>query len=369
VPAADPVFGSLDLRAILDSRPASPDKVPLQSAGSGSEGGSNGGGDAWRTPHDSGAGGAATASGSWQTARSSGAMEGWQTARSGGQWLAQTTNVWSPSSSGTSSEGPVAAAAVADIQLLRVCSRPASPGSAAPGLGPLSSASGSQAEVVQQSFPSEASGRLDGLQAQLSPQPPAAPADASDGAPSAAGSPASVCSSALQHRHAVGTGASGSLGDTRSRGTRSPSPGRQVGRAALSRNVGSGSGSQHSSPSVAEGQQQGQQQALVDSQPLLPQRTSSPPLPGLHVSRRQARLLQVRVLLLPLPLCCRRLSPLLLQLRCGLLHIAAILLGQTLSTTPALTQGNAHPAACSQLWGAWLATPGSPRMPRTCRKR
>lgn len=248
-------FGSLDLGAILDSRPASPARVPRLDSGGSDD--------------------ADAAAEAWQTARSggNGPGEGWHTARSGHgggaagrDWLSTSdeSSGWGNEASerqqsqlsagGTqSSERELA---VADLQLLRISSRPSSPSqhpqrSRSPGGHSRGSAgragSASLSDVVTQTFPAEAVQRLEQLRAQLSP---------AHSPPHASGS--------LQH-------SSGASGGTS-----------QLAAPAASTGSGGSGGS-------------GSRQASPTSAGLLPRRSESPELEGLHISRRQAQLLQSAV--------------------------------------------------------------------------
>lgn len=247
--AAPRWYGSLDLVAILDSRPVSPAKLPqLDSSSSGSDDGADA--EAWRTARSDGGEG-------WHTARSgsaSGRM--WQaravaqgclsTSDDSSSWAAEASEQQRQPTGSMEEEGELA---VADLQLLRISSRPASPSQRQRGSG---SRAGSLSDVITQTFPEEARERLGQLKAHLSPSVRPQP----DSAGSPGGSP--------------------------NRGSRaaasSHSPPRQAAAGAFAVTASSaGSGSRQGSPE------------------LLPRRIESPELPGLRISRRQAQLLQSAV--------------------------------------------------------------------------
>ena len=254
-------LGSLDLAAILGSRPSSPAKFDSRLASPAKLPAT------MRESSSSEGSGAGTDAAPWQTARSGGG--GWHTARER-QAASGSRGLWSSSSEGGSSCGecPAAEAAadgspVAQLQLLRISSRAASPDSGARRSSPASPAArsaspgvagggASVADVARQTYPAEALGRLQALRAQLSPTSGSQP-QRSAGERSSGG--ASAGAGSMRTAQATGSG---------------------------------GSASRHAAPPGSAGSGGGSPTAL------LPQRAVSPEVPGLRISRRHARLLQVR---------------------------------------------------------------------------
>lgn len=289
---AKALLGSLDLGAILGSLPASPARLPrfdssssdddeagaaaLQTARSGGDGG-------WQTARSGGNSGA----NGWQTARSGG-DEGWHTARSGrgsgtsrwqeraaGQgWLSTSdeSSGWVGEASELQRSGQLSAdgtqsreqeLACADLQLLRISSRPSSPSQrpqrpGSPGArsrGSTGQASASLSDVVSQTFPAEALQRLEQLRAQLSPSHSPDVSNGPQCSGSASGGSGQRAASVVAQGAAVPTASAGSRGS-------------------------GGSGGRQAAPAPSE---------------LLPRRSGSPELAGLRISRRQAQLLQSAV--------------------------------------------------------------------------
>ncbi|KAL4437400.1 hypothetical protein ABPG75_004539 [Micractinium tetrahymenae] len=323
-------FGSLDLAAILGSRPPSPARPVPASYSSGDEEEEEAG--PWQTARSGRCSAAGSGADGWETARSV-AADGWATAR---EWQPQSgtaqrsgRSLWSPSSSDEWQGGPAGAAqaaalecplafpgiqqqhpwwtqqqrqqrqrqqqqqqqqqgqhsgcahlVAAELQLLRIASRSPPPGPPA-GTSSSSRARGSLADVVQQTFPAEAAERLAALKAQLSPGRQQEQHRQDRGGLSFAASPASDSrqqgSSGVQQQQ-LSAGAGSNASGSASGGSRQ---GFACGHQQEPASCGSTAGSQ--------------QEGSLSAGGLLAPRDASPELLGLGISRRQALVLQAAV--------------------------------------------------------------------------
>lgn len=295
-------IGSLDLAAILGSRPPSPGKLAT-TVGYDCEG---------ELEEDE------EGEGPWQTARSggrdganSGHANGWQTARSeaaGGHTTAREhlpqlhlggggdPALWSGSNDEWQSETAGTAATAALRSLL------ASPGAQQRrrydhGLEPSreseavsagsaagnsrGSSRGGLAEGVQQGSPALAAERPQALDAQLSPG--SEQQQQSEGSPTAGSQAGTSCRASpdpqQQQQHALHSTSGGSGASSSASGSSRLGPPRE----------------RHQEPASCASSVGARQEAPPAAGAPLPQRQASPELPGLGISRRQARLLQVTI--------------------------------------------------------------------------